>query len=283
MTERLADVTERIKSVRQLGAVVNAMVGIAAARARTARAQLDAVDLYAASIATAMARMLDSAGPERPHPRDAGKGKRALLIFCAEQGFAGAFTERVFESVADEVDAADIFLIGTRGVAVASQRGVATRWFTAMPSHSPAIPKFADHLLGSLYPDLASGRIERLDAAFTVWRRGAARVERKRMLPLDAANLPAVTGDAPLIQLDRAKLLAALGADYLHAQVCHVALHAFAAENEARMAAMSAAHAQVERELAADQAIERRVRQEATTAEIIELAAGEQASSHRRR
>ena len=54
MTERLADINARIEGVRQLGAVVNAMKGIAAARARTARAQLDAVDSYAATIAAAI-------------------------------------------------------------------------------------------------------------------------------------------------------------------------------------------------------------------------------------
>ena len=54
MTERLADISARISGIRQLGAVVNAMKGIAAARAHTARTQLEAVDSYAASIAAAI-------------------------------------------------------------------------------------------------------------------------------------------------------------------------------------------------------------------------------------
>ena len=44
MTERLADVSARIDGIRQLGAVVNAMKGIAAARASTARTESKAVD-----------------------------------------------------------------------------------------------------------------------------------------------------------------------------------------------------------------------------------------------
>ena len=47
MTERLADIGARIDGIRQLGAVVNALKGIAAARARTARSELAAVDSYA--------------------------------------------------------------------------------------------------------------------------------------------------------------------------------------------------------------------------------------------
>ena len=69
-----------------------------------------------------------------------------------------------------------------------------------------------------------------------------------------------------------------LTADYLHAQLCNAALHAFAAENEARMEAMAAAHNQIERQLSSLRATQRLVRQEEITAEIIELAAGETAS-----
>ena len=56
MTERLADIGARIDGIRQLGAVVNAMRGIAAARAQQARSQLIAVDSYAATIAVAIGR-----------------------------------------------------------------------------------------------------------------------------------------------------------------------------------------------------------------------------------
>jgi F-type H+-transporting ATPase subunit gamma len=73
-------------------------------------------------------------------------------------------------------------------------------------------------------------------------------------------------------------LLIELTADYLHAELCNTALHAFAAENEARMEAMAAARSQVERQLLTLQTTERIVRQEEITAEIIELAAGETAS-----
>ena len=69
-------------------------------------------------------------------------------------------------------------------------------------------------------------------------------------------------------------LLSGLTADYLHAQLCHAALHAFAAENEARMAAMAAARDQIRRQLATLRATERQVRQDEITAEVIELAAG---------
>jgi F-type H+-transporting ATPase subunit gamma len=76
----------------------------------------------------------------------------------------------------------------------------------------------------------------------------------------------------------RAPEPSARGPTTCNALICNAALHAFAAENEARTAAMAAARRQIENELAEFRATERRVRQEAITAEIIELATGERAS-----
>ena len=103
--------------------------------------------------------------------------------------------------------------------------------------------------------------------------------KRRRLFPFDMAQFPRPTdANAPLLNLAPEALLSELTADYLHAQLCNAALHAFAAENEARMEAMAAARNQIERQLSALQATQRHVRQEEITAEIIELAAGETAS-----
>jgi F-type H+-transporting ATPase subunit gamma len=84
--------------------------------------------------------------------------------------------------------------------------------------------------------------------------------------------------NAPLLNLSCEALLSELTANYMHAQLCNAALHAFAAENEARMEAMASAHNQIERQLSSLQATQRRIRQDEITAEIIELATGETAS-----
>jgi F-type H+-transporting ATPase subunit gamma len=85
-------------------------------------------------------------------------------------------------------------------------------------------------------------------------------------------------GGAPVLNLSPEPLLIELAAGYVHAQLCKTALHAFAAENEARMEAMASAHHQIEHQLTELQSAQRIVRQEEITAEIIELAAGETAS-----
>ena len=201
MTERLADISARIDGIRQLGAVVNAMRGIAAARAQQARGQLVAVDSYAATIAVAIGRALalvPAAGADGARR----SARPALVLFCAEQGFAGAFSERVLDAVGADLATSELFLIGTRGGAVAAERGVAAGWKSAMPSHSLGVPKLADRIAEALYARIATGEIDRLDAVFSQWRPGhGIHVERRRLFPLDMAAFPRPTdANAPLAE-----------------------------------------------------------------------------------
>jgi F-type H+-transporting ATPase subunit gamma len=275
MTLRLADIGARIEGVGQLGAVVNAMRGIAAARAQQARTQVDAVDAYAATIAAGINRALalsvaplQQDVPEAVHP--------ALVVFAAEQGFAGAFSEHVFAALEADLAGTKVFLIGARGAAVLGERGITCAWRSAMPSHSAGIPKLADSITQALYASIAGGKIDTLDVVFSQRLPGhLATIERRTLLPLDLTRFASsATALPPLHNLPPADLLAGLTADYLHAQLCKAALHAFAAENEARTEAMAAAHDQVARQLADLCAKERMVRQEEITAEVIELSAG---------
>ncbi len=279
VTGRLSDLSAHIAGIHQLGAVVNAMRGIAAARAQDARGRLSAVDGYAATIALAIGRTL--ALLPLDHSTALGPPARpALVLFCAEQGFAGAFSERVLDAVKSDLSASELFLIGTRGIAVAAERGVQAGWTSPMPSHPAGVPKLADRISEALYARIAKGEIDRLDAIFGQWQPGGGiGIERRRLWPLDMSGFPRPTNaNAPLLNLASEALLIDLTADYVHAQLCKTALHAFAAENEARMEAMASAHGQIDRQLSELQAAQRIVRQEEITAEIIELAAGETAS-----
>ena len=123
MTERLADVSARIGGIRQLGAVVNAMRGIAAARAQQARAQLDAVDRYAETIGDAIAQALALPAPARS-ALAVRAARSGLVLFCAEQGFAGAFSQRVLDAAAPGLSDCKLFVAGTRGAAALAERQV---------------------------------------------------------------------------------------------------------------------------------------------------------------
>jgi F-type H+-transporting ATPase subunit gamma len=274
MTERLADISARIDGIRQLGAVVNAMKGIAASRAHVARAQIQAVDSYAEAIAAAISSVI----PHTSHPFEEKakppQCKLGLLVFCAEQGFAGAFSERVLDSIVNTPSARPLFLIGTRGASIAVSRELTPRWSSAMPARTLGIPKLADEITKAVYRDIEQGNFEGLDVLFTDWNAGHPTVIRQAIFPIDHSAFPPGEGKRPLTQIPIDTLINSLSSDYFHAMVCKAALHAFSAENEARMAAMAAAGSQIEQELAVFQATLRRVRQETITAEIIELGTG---------
>ena len=281
MTERLADINARIAGMHQLGAVVNAMRGIAAARAQQARAQLAAVDSYASAIAQGIGRaMAIKQAPELA--RAAPTTKQAIVLFCAEQGFAGAFNERVIDAVHGEFGKAVLFVVGSRGIAKLGERGIVADWHGAMPAQSVFIPKFADRIAEALYQRIAAGTVDQLDVVHSQWSAGhGVRVLRRCLFPLDVDLFSmAIDRSPPLQNLRADELLASLTSDYVHAELCQAALHAFAAENQARMEAMAAAHRQVATRLIELHATQRRIRQEEITAEIIELAAGASADEN---
>ncbi len=261
-----ANLSARIDGIRQLGSVVRAMTGIAGARARTARAQIAAVDKYAETLGAALRQAVAGTTSDRTMVT----ARPALVVFCAEQGFVGGFSDRVLDAVSKDMAVSDLFLIGSRGLAIAAGHGLIPVWSAAMPSRSASLPKFADQVLGAVF---AQGDLRKVSVVHTVWTHGQGRVERDALFPLARADeTPAVA--APLTNLSATDLAASLGLDRLHAMMTRAALHAFVAENEARMAAMSAASRQIEKELGLLQSLARRVRQEAITAEIIEIASG---------
>ncbi|MDZ4136467.1 MAG: F0F1 ATP synthase subunit gamma, partial [Paracoccaceae bacterium] len=171
---------------------------------------------------------------------------------------------------------AEVFLIGHRGAAIAAGRAITPVWSAAMPSRSASLPKFADRVLGAVF---SGGAARAVEAIYPVWRHGQVTVARRWLFPLVPPEEAAPMPPSPLTNLAAADLALALGLDLIHAELTRAALHAFMAENEARMAAMSAASRQIDAELTALEALARRVRQEAITAEIIEISAGARAGA----
>jgi F-type H+-transporting ATPase subunit gamma len=274
MTDRLAEIEGRIHSVQQLGNVVTAMRGIAATRAQQSRSLLPAIDAYAKTIAEAITQALPLVPPDGPPLRGPAPG--ALVLFGAEQGFAGAFGDRMLAVTDAMAPGTALFLIGSRSARQAAERGMRPAWQTAMAAHTGAITALATRIAEALYAALSRSGFGRVEMVFPLWRPGAElQVERRWLLPLDTRwFLPRPPNQPPLISLPPARLLEQLVEEYVTAQLCEAATHAFAAENEARAAAMMRAKNNIAAMLDALHADERRERQEAITAEVVELAGG---------
>lgn len=277
MAERLAQVAAQIQNVRQLEVVVTAMRGIAASRAQRGRALLAGIDAYSAVVSRAIGQALTLLPADhRPRHRSRRVG---LILFCAEQGFAGAFSERVLDHAAADLAGAASFVIGTRGEMAVRERGLDPTWTAPMATHADAVPALANDIADALFQRVADGAPSTIQ--IVVPRSSAAgeiRIERHSLLPLDLSSfvgpldpLPPLTTLAPELLLER------LTAEYVYARLCEAAMHTFAAENQARMMTMTAARNNIETRLAALAQCEQQLRQEEITSEIVELAAGAEA------
>ncbi len=274
MTGRLSDISEHIRGVDQLRSMIGAMRAIAAARAQQNRGLLPGIRAYAGVIAQAIAqalRLLPEDHVITSGVRPVGTG---LVLFTAEQGFAGAFSDRMLEAARPLLSHADVFLIGTRGAMLADEQRVRIAWRTGMALHSDGAAAVAARICEALYERLPGAHLTRVDLVFPTWVLGSGLVPRTRsLLPLDRqvfADVP--LADTPLTTLPPAVLLERLAEEYVYAQLCEAATEAFVAENEARVASMAAAKTNIERMLEELQARERQVRQEEITAEVVELA-----------
>ncbi|MBS0317012.1 MAG: F0F1 ATP synthase subunit gamma [Proteobacteria bacterium] len=277
MSERLADVSTRIATTRQLGSVIGALRAIAAARSREARMRLTAIQAYAQTIAGAIGEALALLPPyESPSavPPSNGAAPATLCIaLCAEQGFAGSFNERVLDA-ADAVAAGARFLIGGRGLSVQRMRGSEPDWSAPMIAHPDQVPALAGRIADALYARLDDAAIARVALVYAVPQAASFSVVRRWLLPFDYARFPVASRRfPPRIDLPPRELTARLALEYVFAELCEALLLSFAAENQARVQAMITAHANVAHKRDALEAEFRRVRQESITAEIVELSA----------
>ena len=118
---------------------------------------------------------------------------------------------------------------------------------------------------------------------FSHSRRGASiKIDRHSLLPIDLNRYARpVQTHPPLTTLAPWALLERLASEYIYAQLCEAATHAFTAENEARMMAMASAKTNIETSLARLLQRGHQLRQEEITTEIVELAAGAEALTGR--
>jgi F-type H+-transporting ATPase subunit gamma len=213
-------------------------------------------------------------------------GRAASVLFCAEQGFAGAFSDRVLDEVLEglkpeHLAGRSLLIVGTRGAAIAEQRGLAAAWSAAMANQIANVPELANRLADVLYGRIATEGISDVEVVFSaVDDEHKLTVRRRKLLPISLERfkrpMPALP---PLTNLAPAQLLPKLVEEFVYAALCEAAVQSFAAENAARLQAMSAAGDNVDRMLGELFQREREVRQEEITAEIVELAAEVEAAS----
>ncbi|GAB2800636.1 FoF1 ATP synthase subunit gamma [Halomonas shantousis] len=279
MSGRLNDVTTHLETTRELGLVVTAMRGIAAARSREAQQHLQGIRAYADVIGTAIGEALALVNvAERPTTTSTTGPQRHLrIILCAEQGFAGNFSERILAmTLESQISSSDsVFLVGERGLTLAAERATKPAWSASMAVHPDAMPTLAGSIADALYAQLADAVPTRVTLVHGLpGGAGVQPIVSRTLLPFDYSRFPVAShSQPPLVTLPASRLIADLAEEYVYAELHEALMLSFAAENEARMQAMIATQSNIEQRRDELQAEFRRLRQEEITEEIIELSA----------
>jgi len=279
MSGKLGEVESRIGTVHQLEAVITAMRGSAAARSREARSRLDGIRAYAEVIGEAIGQALALAPESDQELRKPQSPEgHVVIVLCAEQGFVGSFNERVLDTAERHLksDAAELLVVGDRGVMVAAERGLVLGWSAPMVAHAEEVPLLASRITDTLYSRLEMDQATRVTVIHAVPAPSAAiEIVERTLLPFDFARFKVTLRSIPPITtLPPEQLLAELAEEYVYAELCEEVMLSFAAENEARMRAMISARNNVAHKLDELVGSFRRLRQEEITSEIIELSAG---------
>jgi F-type H+-transporting ATPase subunit gamma len=292
---RMQESVHALISVREYGRMledaVREVLGIAADEPRSGLgAELSDTQRSKAVAASSDKKVTGSA----PETREAKRGHRAVVLFTSEHGFVGAFNERLLDAASKGLEHSDTLLIlGSRGAALALERGLPVVWTEPMATRLASIPELVRAVQERLYPLIARGEATRAEAIFGCSERGeAARVVRCVLFPLElrpfggqlletgsesiaaSAKNSHTRAFPPLHNLPAAELLERLTAEYLLARLTEAATESLASENGARFVAMQSARDHIDRKLRELELAASRARQEEVTTELIDLVTG---------
>ncbi|MGO9170906.1 MAG: F0F1 ATP synthase subunit gamma [Rhodomicrobium sp.] len=278
---RFADIKGDIANMGELQNIVSAMRSLAGMRVQEAQLALPEIRRYADSMAAAIEAAL-MLMPRQEPPQQAWQGIRALVLCAAEHGFAGGFNERLVEAAEAELQPRDVlFVLGSRGAALALERGTHAAWARPMATRLAGTPGTVNQLTKELYARIARGEISRVEVMFSRYRRGGqSTIQRRLLLPLDTASFAAgQPRQAPLRNLEPAALFEKLAAEYVFALLTEAAVESIASENAARFSAMEAACDNVQKKLQQLQQEASQARQTEITTELLDLVTGAEALS----
>lgn len=274
--ERLSEIRQRLLTLGELGGVFAAMKALAAVRVQQARAGLPGIRRYTDIVDRALGEALVGVGEA---PAVAGNGPGAVVVFCSEHGFTGAFDRRLLE----RADAAcshgeRLMVVGARGAALAVERGQTVAWHTSMPSHGDGLVDAARAVAIEVARCVDAGEAVRVDLVFAASSIGASYEPTiVRLFPFDRSHLAAAASERdvpPVLYLPRATLVDRLIDEWVLAVLLRAATESFASENAARLATMDAADRNIRDKLDALRIDERQQRQDEITTELLDLVNG---------
>ena len=273
----LQDIRRRIKSVKSIQQITNAMNMVATSRLRSAKEAAVANKPYADKMAQVVSDVAANAG-DFSHPllEVRQEGKRLILVLASDKGLAGAYASNAFKEAVSQVeDKADTEIVAvgrkTREYFVNRSYTVASDYigFSERPKYDNA-----KAIANDIIARFQSGEVKEVYMVYTRFVSAISCVpETVKLLPFGQ-----LSQDGPhaeyIYEPNAADVLGYLLPQYLVTTIYAALLQAAASELSSRMNAMSNATDNAQELIAKLDLHYNKVRQANITREITEIVGG---------
>lgn len=277
------DIRRRIRTVKNIEKITNAMKMVAAARLRKAQERAEAARPYAEKMREVMENLARSAG-EIQHPLLEVRPEHnvAFVIIGADRGLAGSYNGSVMNKAHEEIGERDsacvkLVLVGKKAVGYFKKRPYEVVAALQTPGATVGFREIRE-VTDKVRSMFESGEV---DAVYLVY---AEFISAIRQQPVCARLLPMAkpeTGEAApsefIFEPEPGELLGKLLPRYLNTQVYQALVESQASEQGARMTAMSAATKNAGEMIDGLTLTYNKARQAAITKEITEIVSGAEA------
>ena len=283
------DIRRRIRTVKNIEKITNAMKMVAAARLKKAQSRAEAARPYAEKMRVVLANLAASAG-EITHPLlEVREEKRtAFVVIGADRGLAGSYNSNVMHTAIREISDRDphdvkLILAGKKALAFFKRKPYEVV-ATLQPSGKEV--SFTDlRELAQKVRSLFESR--EVDAVYLIYAKfiSPMRQEPKaiKLLPMAAPSHDGAGFEIPphhqapaefIFEPEAGELLARLLPRYVDTEIYQALVESQASEHGARMTAMSAATKNAGEMIDTLTLAYNKARQAAITKEIVEIVSG---------
>jgi F-type H+-transporting ATPase subunit gamma len=195
-------------------------------------------------------------------------GTPGVVLFASEHGFVGGFVRELIEALPREPH--QLFVVGTRGVAVCTERGLAIAASAPMATRPAAVAETVSAIAEPIAARFAAGTLCTAEVMYARHERGGRRtIVRRRVLPPEHVPRserprPPHTYLGPDVLVERVMLEA------FFAELAHASMESFASEAAASLNTMESARQAIREKIDELRGEQRRLRQEQITEQILE-------------
>lgn len=277
----LQDIRRRIKSVKSIQQITNAMNMVATSRLRKAKEAAVANKPYADKMAQVVSDIAANAG-DFTHPllEARQEGKKLILVMASDKGLAGAYASNAFkEAVAGIEDKSntEIVAVGRKTDAFFKNRDYEVAKSYIGISERPSYDN-AKEIAVDLISRFVSGEVKEISMVYTRFVSAISCVpETVQLLPFDNLAGQGGTHAEYIYEPDAQSVLGYMLPQYLVTTIYAALLQAAASELSSRMNAMSNATDNAQELIAKLDLHYNKVRQAGITREITEIVGGAEA------